>query len=482
VLASKSANSITASSQSQSPTPDPNSSLTSSASPTSALSPSRLSSLTPSQLAAAIATPICFFFLALFLILLCCFLRRKRKRDRSFEGLAGGAYGDEQWDWVEPRVEREGIGSRLGGFFRVATSSREGSRANTPMSMRPERRDVGEASWLAGGGRLANEHSREEYVDREEEQEGGEDVGASMMMTMGRRTSNGSYWRRGKAPTGLGIAAMSSNEGGGPSLPERAAATLNAGLRQISGGRLGGSPRPEGYAYEAVELDLPDSYDPDETFQPPPPIHGPYWDPYKPSPTTPEFPILAPSRSNSSSDAPRSPEYSGNSTSPDTDDVRRANMGLANLTNEGRWSGDASPRTDGTRNSEQGDDEDDEEDQESTEMLASSREDQPRRQVDAINESDWLSGRPPLPPPLLRVPSDLSLSQYSQSDVGMIQPQAAAGRMWLPAPERASRDRSRENSGGSVASDLSMGGNDKLSLTDLFFTGESPLTLDLCRG
>lgn len=341
---------------------------------------------------------------------------------------------------------------------------------------------ITEASWLAGGGRLAHESSRGAEFEEEDEEHAdrGEGVGgASMMMTMGRRKSNGSYGRRGKAPTGLGIAAMS--EGGGPSLPERAAATFNAGLRQISGGRLGGSPQPEGYAYAAVqpasnELDLPDShYDADETFSAPPPIRGPYWDPYKPSPTTPQFPILAPSRSNSSSEAQRN-EYSGNSTSPDTDDVRRANMGLADLTNEGRWSGEASPRTDGTRGSEQGDDE---EDEESTEMLASSREEEGfppahRRQDPLTDESKWLDGRPPfLPPPLLRVPSDLSISQYSQSDVGVLQPQPHGGKMWLPAPERASRDRSRENSGGSVASDLSFGGNDKLNLNELFFTGKS---------
>lgn len=55
---------------------------------------------------------------------------------------------------------------------------------------------ITEASWLAGGGRLAHESSRGAEFEEEDEEHAdrGEGVGgASMMMTMGRMKSNGSY-------------------------------------------------------------------------------------------------------------------------------------------------------------------------------------------------------------------------------------------------------------------------------------------------
>ncbi|GAA6031672.1 hypothetical protein JCM8097_001926 [Rhodosporidiobolus ruineniae] len=60
-----------------------------------AASPSRLNSLTPSQLAAAIAAPICFFFLVIvLLILFCCCVRRRRKRGEETAALV--SYEDEE--------------------------------------------------------------------------------------------------------------------------------------------------------------------------------------------------------------------------------------------------------------------------------------------------------------------------------------------------------------------------------------------------
>ncbi|GAA6009531.1 hypothetical protein JCM11491_003592 [Sporobolomyces phaffii] len=485
------------------PTPDSASSPLSST--TSApLTPNRLNSLTPSQLAAAIAAPISFFFLVVFLsLLVCCCLRRRRRRNRQednmFEGgLAGGggSWGTRNrrttrepsvdWDWVEPRlVDSRRAGSRSGGIF-TRNEMAEGSRTGTPLSSSRGRgveglgrAGEGEASLLAGGGRYAHESPqydderiRGDDDDEEEyEDDGGGEIGASMMSREGRG-------RKQAAALGLGIASSAGSRPGGgrgpTSIPERAAATINAGLRKISGGRLGSSPEPEAYAYAPVQgsttdLDLPSQ----EMVQRP---SGPYWDPYKPSPTTPEFPILAPVISATSSDEPSRPnetgDYSGVSTSPDTDDIHRANLGLATLTNGSRWSEGGSPRTDETHSYDDDGEGDDEAELESTEMLASSREDAApvrRKGPRMIEEGNWLSGRPPpLRPPLLRVPSDLSMSQYSQSDAGPGQSRSDQG-LWLATPRFDDGNRSRENSGGSVASDLSLG-NDKLSLKDLFFT------------
>lgn len=410
-------------------------------------------------------------------------------------GLAGGGgswgrttrapSGD--WDWVEPTIvgdpnsNSRGPGSRTGGYF--FREEMGGSRGSSPFRRDEGRggeggRGEGEVSLLAGGGRLGNESEGDRGEEDDEEGDDDDDageIGTAVMM----RASRGS--RRGKpAPLGLGIAS-SLNSGGerrSPSLPERAAATLNAGLRRISGGRLGSSPEPEDYAYEQVgaptrtDLDLPPSHEHEMVQR----SMRPYWDPYKPSPTTPEFPILAPVISATSSDEPRRPNeaeyYSGNSTSPDRDDVRRANLGLANLTNESRWSEGGSPRTGENDDYDDEDEGDDEAEHESTEMLASSREDAPlaNKKPSMIGEGDWLRGRPALVlPPLLRPPSDVSLSQYSQSDAGLPRRTSDQGQ-WLPPPRFDDRERSRENSGGSVASDLSMG-NDKLSVNELFFSG-----------
>ncbi|GAA5960537.1 hypothetical protein JCM3765_003670 [Sporobolomyces pararoseus] len=518
-----------------SPASDSVSPPSSSSSAASSLSPNRLNSLTPSQLAAAIAAPICFFFLLVFLALLCCFCLRRRRRKRAaqddniFEGglagggglggswgaITGGVAGrrtreaSEDWDWVEPRMT---AGSRMGGYFGSSSS-----RAGTPLSRGTGGEGAGTeggVSLLAGGGRYAHESPRNDTQEEEGDEAEDEDEGeiGTVMMREGKE-------RRGKtqaAALGLGIARASSTSPGGrtPSLPERAAATLNAGLRRISGGRLGGgagSSPESGYEYEPVRAtNTPNDDDDDLEHEQEMIQHArivtrpPYWDPYKPSPTTPQFPILAPVISATSSDEPsprtrdqedQTGEYSVN-TSPDCEDVRRANLGLADLTNGSRWSG--SPRTDETNTFDDHDDDgeeqegDDEADQESTEMLASSREDASggggagsygRRPRMVEEEGNWFSGRPRPPPvalpPLLRVPSDLSISQYSQSDIGFIQGRRSdQGSSWLATPSRFyERNRSRENSGGSAASEVSMGsfgsvggGNDKLSLKDLFFS------------
>ncbi|GAA5821353.1 hypothetical protein JCM11251_004585 [Rhodosporidiobolus azoricus] len=86
-----------------SPSPATTNSASDASAPTPASAPERLNSLTPSQLAAAIATPICFFFLLVFLLFLCCCCVRRRRRKRAeaaasgtddgAEGQGGGAGG-----------------------------------------------------------------------------------------------------------------------------------------------------------------------------------------------------------------------------------------------------------------------------------------------------------------------------------------------------------------------------------------------------
>ncbi|GAA5905401.1 uncharacterized protein JCM6883_006385 [Sporobolomyces salmoneus] len=498
---SSAANSISSfldpSSSSSTTSPAPSSASSSSSTP--ALSTDRLNSLAPSQLAAAIAAPICFFFLLVLLSLLCCFcIRRRRERrqdDNLFEGggLAGGgmeegngsSWGERRredsgdWDWVEPRMV---AGSRMGGYFTTSSSNGtgSGSRTGTPYSRTGGRGggETGEISLLAGGGRLSRESPRDDGQedDEEDEEEDGE-IGTVMMRGKGRAQA-----------TALGLGIASSTNRHGPSLPERAAATLNAGLRRISGGRLGGSPggsSAEGYEYEPASTMDPHQ----EMVEHPTTTRPTYWDPYKPSPTTPQFPILAPVIS-ATSDESSPPQPDGefspgtNTTSPDCEDIRRANLGLADLTNDYR----GSPRTDETGTYDDHDEEHEEVDQESTEMLASSREDAaPRTGVMVEEEGNWLrNGRPKLAPPvslpplLRRPPSDLSISQYSQSDVGGFnnQPQRPSDQgssAWLAAPAQLNtRSRSRENSGGSVASELSMGSLGSLGGNEanekLFFT------------
>lgn len=379
-------------------------------------------------------------------------------------------------------------GSRMGGYF--TSSNRSGSnlssRAGTPLSRGPGGGPEGQVSLLAGGGRLADESPRydneggaiDNYEGEEEEEDEGE-IGTVMMR--GRAQA---------AALGLGLASSSR---AGTSLPERAAATLNAGLRRISGGRLGGDEgsSSEGYDYEPVRASAPHHEMVQTTTRPP------YWDPYRPSPTTPQFPILAPVISATSSDEPspragargqygdgsRGGEFSPPSTtSPDCDDIRRANLGLADLTNRSRWSERGSPRTDETNTYDDHDAEgDDEGEQESTEMLASSREDA-TRDAAMQEEGNWFrNGRPKLPsvllPPLLRPPSDVSLSQYSQSEVGGARPRRSDQGSWLATPSHLDeRNRSRENSGGSAASDVSLGSMGSLGGNPhdkLFFTGTS---------
>ncbi|GAA6062651.1 hypothetical protein JCM10212_003463 [Sporobolomyces blumeae] len=469
----------------------------------------RAARLTPSQLAAAIAAPIAFFFLVIFLLWLGCCLYRKRKRDRSFEGVSGGGIwgsggrgggydaANDEWDWVQPRegtpqYARSNLSSRLGGFFAppvgMAASSRDArSRSTTPLRNDSRQAGAEMSENRAGGGGPSLLAGRS---PRDTDEDPGE-VGASML-AVGR---GGNRW---KPPTGLGVAGR-----GGPaneaSLPERAAATISAGLRSLSGGKLGGSPRPNSdardYAYSAVgqhpsdgspELDLPDT-------QAPPyaglvsnwtaPTH---WDPYRPSPVTPEFPVLAPSSSTSSGtglgqDDPRDVTHaSEGSTSPD--DVRRANRGLADLAREGGWTSrsaegsSAAGHDDGCSDADDDENDGQHDEPESEEMLASQG---PYR--DPPDEPSWFRGSnrpdparlaPTSAPPLIRIPSDPSISQYSQSDAGGRVSGGGRGAsgsgMWLPPPAQT---RARENSGGSVASvatDFSMG-KDKLSVADLFF-------------
>ncbi|GAA5898406.1 hypothetical protein JCM8208_006974 [Rhodotorula glutinis] len=159
----------------------PGSSSASSSSPSTAAdtAASRAGSLTGSQLAAAIAAPICFFFLVLALLLLCCCCVRRRRRRRADRRLAeehgllggpsgggggggsrGGSPGGIMWEWVphrrpsEPsgRTSRASVRSVLsratGGLFGGAAgrSTRSGS---TPGS---SPRDARERGFLGSSG------------------------------------------------------------------------------------------------------------------------------------------------------------------------------------------------------------------------------------------------------------------------------------------------------------------------------------------
>lgn len=116
------------------------------------------SGLTPSQLAAAIASPICFFFAVMFALLLCCcFVRRKRRRRAQQRALAeeeglldpGGppiaekphehraVSGGVLWEWVPRRAPSRVSGrsgrsvlSRLTGGLLGAGASRSRSRSD----------------------------------------------------------------------------------------------------------------------------------------------------------------------------------------------------------------------------------------------------------------------------------------------------------------------------------------------------------------
>ncbi|GAA5855459.1 hypothetical protein JCM8547_007841 [Rhodosporidiobolus lusitaniae] len=124
-------------------------SASSSSDPSAIASPSRsLHSLTPSQLAAAIAAPICFFFALLALILLCCCLARRRRRrkaaaaveydDDADEGGAAGAGGG------DGGAEEQG----LLGSYAGAGAAGGGRALRTPSS----RSRVGRLGEKVGGG------------------------------------------------------------------------------------------------------------------------------------------------------------------------------------------------------------------------------------------------------------------------------------------------------------------------------------------
>ncbi|GAA5929013.1 uncharacterized protein JCM15063_004022 [Sporobolomyces koalae] len=487
----------------------------------SSLSPKRFNALTQSQLAAAIATPIavvCFLILAI--VLYCCCSRRRRRnrkrdgREKSFTGIAGGLFGthdrdgdepsvdeDDQgdvdeyeWDWIEPRVATPGSNSpRFGGFFHRTISGGSSPRgraserlaaplamseaqttkdeASPMMSMGHQRRPP-PASLMAGGGRREHEFSTRtgQYDDEEDNENTALQHKRDMTGVPGAAMAITGHFRdtplvsKHRAASGLGVGNT------GPSLPERAAASLNAGLRRISGGRYGNSPESNEYAYEPVRA----HQDRDDQDLPVQESYEPYWDPYKPSPTTPQFPTLAPTISTVSSIDPRIEQgdaVQGNTSSPDHEDIRRANLGLADLTNRSGWSVEGSPRTDATGHDYEEDNSDNVTSGED-ESIASSEDGRSfsRSRAPVMEEREWMSGGRSLQlprPPILRVPSEVSVSQYSQSDVDPAR-RISDQRKWLSTPRLEGRSRSRETSGGSVRSDLSMG-NDKYSVSDLFF-------------
>ncbi|GAA5836192.1 hypothetical protein JCM9279_002221 [Rhodotorula babjevae] len=163
------------------------SSLTSSTSSTSSSSPSsvadtaasRSGSLTGSQLAAAIAAPICFFFLVLALLALCCCCVRRRRRRRAERRLAeedgllgargggGGVRGGHDgspsgimWEWVPHRRPSEPSGrtsrasvrsviSRATGGLLGGAAGRSTRSGSTPGS---SPRDARERGFLASSG------------------------------------------------------------------------------------------------------------------------------------------------------------------------------------------------------------------------------------------------------------------------------------------------------------------------------------------
>ncbi|GAA5884705.1 hypothetical protein JCM6882_005360 [Rhodosporidiobolus microsporus] len=178
-----SANSDSSSSATSTPSSTPPSSPTSSSFPsdsaTAAPSTSgRLNALTPSQLAAAIAAPICFFFLLLFLLVLlfCCVRRRKRARaltaadegndGEGGEGAPGGAGGGQRGEMEEQgllgfyagagRRPSRGLGSSRRGHKRKITwewiPARSGTpRAQTPRAQTPRDGDDGGRTSRASG-------------------------------------------------------------------------------------------------------------------------------------------------------------------------------------------------------------------------------------------------------------------------------------------------------------------------------------------
>ncbi|GAA5885995.1 hypothetical protein JCM5296_007057 [Sporobolomyces johnsonii] len=284
-------------------------------------SPHSLSSLTPSQLAAAIAAPIAFFFLLCLLFALCCCVHRRRRKRRLYAAAGTDPAHDDAWDWVQPRFLEGGWSSVFGGSRPgTSLSRRSGNSRSRPGGGATA---TGEQSPLAAGGAgLEEDGTGDEMEERP------------------RRT-----------PTALGYAAA---------LPERAGSRISAGLRSISGGSSDGDgggryqPLAHHERPDASDLVLPDI----EAVSPltsgllrtPSPTT---WDPYSTSPVTSEFPVLAPSSSLS--------EYSTVSPAPPVQPARgrfgplgvaAATQGLVELTSPGGWTGYGSPRTDGRAPSE----------------------------------------------------------------------------------------------------------------------------------
>ncbi|GAA5863874.1 hypothetical protein JCM3774_001184 [Rhodotorula dairenensis] len=156
------------------------------------------SGLTPSQLAAAIASPICFFFAVMLLLLLgCCFVRRKRRKRAQQRALAeeeglldpggGGPVASEKpqehravsggvlWEWVPRRAASRVSGrsgrsvlSRLtggllgGGAARSRSRSTRSRQTATPKNSPLEgEKFFGAASHASGSGASPNTASHE---------------------------------------------------------------------------------------------------------------------------------------------------------------------------------------------------------------------------------------------------------------------------------------------------------------------------------
>ncbi|GAA5925540.1 hypothetical protein JCM3775_001436 [Rhodotorula graminis] len=184
LVSSSSPSSITPSSSS--PVDSTNASSSSLPSSAADASAARSGSLTGSQLAAAIAAPICFFFLVIALLLLCCCCARRRRRRRADRGLAeehgllggagagaggGGRHGSPSgimWEWVPHRRPSEPNGrtsrasirsvlSRATGGLLGGAAGRSTRSGSTPGS---SPRDARERGFLASSGGNATSEER----------------------------------------------------------------------------------------------------------------------------------------------------------------------------------------------------------------------------------------------------------------------------------------------------------------------------------
>lgn len=292
-------------------------------------------------------------------------MREKSTRNSRTRGkLMRDGYRDE-WDWVRPRVVDENGG--LVGHLNEVERSVGGPMMMGGSPTNQYREQEGGISLIAGGGKKLEDEGdssnglgcndtisrrRREGIGRGEEREleeeqdddEEEDLGTStMMMTAlrGQRQRQTSQ-RRHRNDVGMQGLGIGSGGGGGEesSLPTRAMESIVKGLRKISGGTIGGSEEGSGYGYSAVARreEEGDEYDEERSrfarSQFPTSHHRAIlsndnvvnddndndhrWDPYRPSPITPIFPVLAPSFSSSSSSTSSSsqPKTSSNSSSP----------------------------------------------------------------------------------------------------------------------------------------------------------------------